>query len=554
MLIGRRKNKLFIVAFFILLMMAVFIASPSSLMNFAVAEEISEDDSESSRGFSVIPDWVYDVIQSVKDLVYTLTHINEVLRQWFEGWLISIADSILEPMVNIWGTYMIETPLIGPVGFVNKTWNLSLFIALPLFGLALIPMAWRMWTAQNSLGLKQPVMLFLKAASGCMLTLYIIDFLLVLKNKVSTSLAQLWLKEASERLGQDMITLDMINGIMLLKAGLVSDPANMDASVTLGHVFYNELGLGWVFLAMPLITLITLVMLLTWVLLALLGISAPIYFVIGALLGRMESLAGWVNITVRTIMLPFLFLVTWGICVSVNDPTLSTEVGVSPVLVCLVIMVISLILSWFIWCKPAYRAVAQPVTLNGGEVLERGGQWLAEASSAANAIAKNMGLNRVAETSGEIERFGKKVETFGAESKRYGQRLQPRSSNEVNIIDKDPLPLPTFMWNHSERQSTDASIPAAEGIYLAPTPEAAQTICSVLQGKGIDAKVNGSHINIKINPGQKEMVDKTLSEIYSEKTPYWKAGHEYLTLENGLPVRNPNPPTNGLYMGEYKGK
>lgn len=489
----------------VIMLLAIFLtmtAVPSPLVSVALAT--TDGESSSSGDFDSggsgedddkdsEPGWLSGLLSSISRLVENMEKLlsGEILQTWFESWIISILDSLVNPVVNIWSKYMIDTPLIGPVGWVNKTWNLSLFYALPLFGLATIPLGWRLWSARDGIGVKQPLNLFLKAAGGCMLTLYFIDFTLVLKNKVSTAMAQVWLKEAYKRLGQEPLTLDAVNGTMMLKAALVEEPANMDSAVTLGTAFYNELGLGWVFLTNPLLLIIGLVMLLSWVLLALLGVSSPVYFSIAVILNRMESIAGWIDLTIRTICIPFLFLISWGICVNVHTPALSTDIGVSPVFVSILIMGCALVLSYFIWFKPAYKAVMSPVTLNGGEVIEKAGARLATMSEYSKLAASRLGFNRLERASYNAGEFGERIKETGAKMKQYGERIKPNMETPGPLIDRTKI-FPT-----------------------------------------------------KYKPG------RTDDAVGSSKQ-FWKAGHEYITIENGLPVRNPSPPEDGIFMGEYK--
>lgn len=499
MQLSRKQILVFIMLLAILLAM---VAVPSPLVPVAVAESDggSSDTGDSDTGSSgeddekdSEPGWLSGLFSSISRLVENIEKLltGEILKTWFESWIISILDSLVNPVVNIWSKYMVDTPLIGPVGWVNKTWNLSLFYALPLFGLATIPLGWRLWSAKDSTGMKQPLTLFLKAAGGCMLTLYFIDFTLVLKNKVSLAMAQVWLKDAYGRLGQEPLSIEAMNGTMMLKAALIEQPENMDSAVTLGTAFYNELGLGWVFLTNPLLLIIGLVMLLSWVLLTLLGVSSPIYFGIAVIFNRMESIIGWINLTIRTIFIPFLFLIAWGICVSVHTPALSTDIGVSPVFVSILILGCALVISYYIWFKPAYKAVMSPITLNGGEVIEKSGAGLATVSEYSKLAAARLGFNRLESASQAAGEFGEKIQGTGAKMKQYGDTIRPNMSTHGPVIDRTKI-FPT--------------------------------------GSKTDRKTSGGVRNKK----------------------YWKDGHEYVTIENGLPVRNPSPPANGIFMGEYK--
>ncbi len=589
------------------------------------------------------PSWLEGLFTSISELTKSIEDIlsGKALQKWFESWLISLLDSLINPVVNIWSKYMIDTPLIGPVGWVNKTWNLSLFYALPLFGLATIPLGWRMWQAKGGTGIKQSLSLFLKAAGGCILTLYFIDFVLVLKNQASSALAQVWLKAAYERLGQEPLPLKAANGIMMLKAAMVDDPANMDAAVTLGTAFYNEIGIGWVFLTNPLLLIIGLVMLLSWVLLTLLGITSPAYFGIAVILNRMESIAGWINLTVRTIFIPFLFLIAWGVCVNVHTPTLSTDIGVSPVFVSILVLSSALVLSYFIWFKSAYKAVASPLTLNGGEVIEKTGAGLSKMSEYSKLAAARMGFDRFERASNTAGEFGEKMKKAGAKMQQYSEKVKPNMGTHGPLLDRSSSILPEFKIGRKKENSNNNTEPTywenegdqniGERSFKTYTvvPDHQEKIVEELKVE-VDAKMSESIANntftVKLDNVDKadftELIkkvqsteamqkvplafdsekqlfstvatnaqavsalretinnnldycknnlavrdgkiyvqeafgakaEKVMQDYFSDKKQYWKVGHEYLTIESGLPVRNPNPPANGVYMGEYKGR
>ncbi|MEG6512397.1 hypothetical protein V6C32_10785 [Desulforamulus ruminis] len=596
-----------------------------------------DDDEDDDSG------WISSLISSIQSLIDNIKDLlsGETLRKWFEEWLISLLDSLINPVVNIWSKYMIETPLIGPVGWINKTWNLSLFYALPLFGLATIPIGWRLWRAKDGTGIKQPLLLFGKAAVGCMLTLYFIDFILVIKNQISIAFAQNWLEQAYERLGQDNLPLDAVNGTMLLKAALVDDPANMDAAISLGTAFYNELGLGWVFLTHPLLLIIGLVLLLSWVLLSLLAVSSPVYFAIAVILQKMESIAGWINLAIRTICLPFLFLAAWGICVVSHVSELSTDVGVSPVFVAILVLVAALVASYYVWVKPAYRAVMSPMTLNGGAVIENTGAGLAKMSEYSKQIASRMGFDRLERASHSAGRFGERMKETGSRLKGYGSDIRPDMENPGPLMDRSRIlptgqnktigttsgksqAVPVYWENKGSIQDGEQSYQTYEVIsdhreklvgtlkneldpkileniannaFTARVTNISQTDFERIVGeveleakklriplaidrekqilsmpahqaealdamkKNINSQFSALRSPVEVKDGKIHVAENLrgkaeaiFEDYFKGKKQYWKVGHEYLTLEKGIPVRNPNPPVDGIYMGEYKGR
>ncbi len=648
-MIEKRSVKKFL-SFLFLFLLVFSLLIPPSMISIAAAADMPADVAEDSNDYlgdddeDEEPGWFSGLISAIENLVDNLKQLlsGELLRKWFEEWLISLLDSLINPVVNIWSKYMIETPLIGPVGWVNKTWNLSLFYALPLFGLATIPIGWRLWRAKDSTGIKQPLLLFGKAAAGCMLTLYFIDFILVIKNKISMGIAQAWLQQAYERLGQESLPLDAVNGTMMLKAALVDDPANMDASISLGTAFYNELGLGWVFLTHPLLLIIGLVLLLSWVLLSLLAVSSPVYFAIAVILQKMESIAGWINLAIRTICLPFLFLAAWGICVVSHVSELSTDVGVSPVFVAILVLVAALVASYYMWVKPAYRAVTSPLTLNGGAVIENTGAGLAKMSEYSKQIASRMGFDRLERASHSAGRFGERMKETGSRLKGYGDDIRPDMQNPGSLMDRSKiLPtggrtktlgtssgkdqgVPVYWENRGSIQDGEKGYQTYEVVSdhqekLARTlkkelePKVLENIANdafsaritnisqtdferiveeieleakklriplavdrqkqILSmpahqvealdtmKKNINSQLSALRSPVEVKDGKIHVAENLrgkaeaiFEDYFKGKKQYWKVGHEYLTLEKGIPVRNPSPPADGIYMGEYRGR
>jgi hypothetical protein len=212
--------------------------------------------------------------------------------------------------------------------------------------------------------------------------------------------------------------------------------------------------------------------------LVMMAIFIPVWIAYTAFSGRMETMVGFANVYIRTLLVGLFCALHFGISVKMQtdyatDQGIAAELGVSPTIASILMVIGLLIFLYFFHLKAVWRALRDPVHLGGGKVIENAGKWGEKASGAANAIGKRMGSEGLQKHSLSWSEASRKMQAAGKKMQAGQSRKGAKTLSKL----------------------TKGTSEAIQGVtYTAPT-KWYDEVGSVVTGEEIDLKVNDTEID-----------------------------------------------------------
>lgn len=397
-----------------------FAEENSSIEKNSGAEEDSGDEENENKG----------LIEAIKTAIDNIIELYESIQLLFEEGLVGIINKTVSQHLNdalssvagVFGKVYLVTPGIGRIKFVKKAWSVLVIMSIALIGLSLITTAYKVGKGygDSQKGRKAAKSVGI-AIAFVLISLYLVDLGIWAQNWFWTTV----LKESLPTILSDHYkNLYEIPGDMVLKIAFGNYTMSLDDLMTLEitEVFLNPQNgsagglLGLIF-SMTLLFLSGIIGYLRYIVLCGLGIVSPAYLTGGALMGDDRPAAGLLNILIRTITLQSIFDIGWITMVMLSRledaADIIYSIGIAPVVANIFILLIVLIIAILYWVIPMWKAAKSPVTLAGGEVIERFGDITKTLSSASGSVARNMGWVRAESVSVQGKEMGSKLKELG---------------------------------------------------------------------------------------------------------------------------------------------
>lgn len=348
------------------------------------------------------------LIAAISEAIDNIKSLYESIKLLFEEGLTGIINKTIADMLNgalsavagVFGTVYLVTPSLLSIPFVKKPWSFFVIISIALTSLAIIATITRIVIGQgNGEKGKKGITALLIAISFILATLFFVELGIFCQNYIWESIIA---ESMPELIGEEYRSLHDIPGDMVMKIAF----SNYQTSISdlqmleISDVFFNPQNgsvgglLGLIF-AMTLLILTGFIGLFRILILCIEADVSPVYLVWGALIGDQEPQAGIANLIFKSITTQNIFVGGWYLMViftrSEEWATFFYNIGVSPILINIIIQLLILVAVYFYWIKPHFRAVREPLTLAGGEVIKDFGAAMGGISRVGGNISHNMG-------------------------------------------------------------------------------------------------------------------------------------------------------------------
>ncbi|MDO7785790.1 hypothetical protein P6N53_00900 [Desulforamulus aquiferis] len=512
----------------------------------------SEDDEDGSGGglsiglISSLIEKIDAFIQTVQDLIP-----GKLLLKAIKSWIYSIIDDALQPVLGVFGRAFLFTPSVAGQEWVRSGWSTMFFFSLGLFALAVLISGVRIMSAKGLSDIAKPLKVLCGALLASISSLYLVEFFVSFFNFTLAGVVREYLMELGAKcslLGNPESSV--FDGNIILLATLIP-PEQIASAVTQGHSVNYFLGAaGGILLSgfgSFFIAILSVIIGLRYLVLCLLAITAPGYFTGAALTGTWAPLAGWVNFYFRTLLLQLIFILGWIFMVAISDAnetvgSPAAVVGVSSMLVNLIIIVVMDVVAIFIWVVPGAKAVMNPLTLNGGEFIEKAGDFGMRTSKLAHNVASRFGWDGVRESAYQAHKKAHNMRDFGRDLRNWNVN-KPATTIDRQTFENPgiyEIEKPQIHGGRVAIQIPESIAPNLAGQIKASIPEIPEGAMST----------RGSRIYISSEYAAR--AEEIVKEHCERLTPYWEVGNQYMIIQNNIPVRSPSPPLNGVNLGPWK--
>lgn len=414
------------------------IAFLMSLINVAASSTTSSgsggsiDGSSGGGGWS-LPDWsiilgplpkiLADAGEKMDRVTTTVSDVmsGKFLKDSIENLFILWSDEAVSPAMTVFQKVYLFTPRIAEIGFVQTLWSVvTILCAIMLFvGTGIL--ANQVIRGKKEMG--KLLTGFVVSLAATLLSLTILNIVNVLIN---------WLTQMAVEgiIGTDGIDYTTLSGEDILKALVVGSDVLTDptyAGQTLGETLSASGGIFALLLHMhAVIPQLYITSVIKILVLMSMAIGAGFWIAYVAFTGKLEVLVGYLNIYVRTLLVGTVLTLHWAMFVKAQTDYgagegIWAEIGIHPVIAAPISVMTLFVILFFLWIRPIYRAMRDPLTLNGGQAVETAGKWSERASTALSAVGKRLGS----------EGLQMRSLSFAAKAKRMqeaGQRMQQSRS------------------------------------------------------------------------------------------------------------------------------
>lgn len=361
---------------------------------------------------------------------------GKFLKDSIDNLVILWSDEAAEPLMSVFQKVYLFTPRIAELNFVQTLWSIiTLLCVIALFvGSGIL--ANQVMRGKKEMGalLKG----FIVSLVTSILSLTILNMINVIAN---------WMTQVAVEgiIGTEGIDYTSLTGFEILKALVVGSDVLTDPSYagqTLAETLVASGGIFALMLhmwtAIPTLYMIAIIKILT-----LMGMAIGVGFWIAyvAFTGKLEVLVGYFNIYVRTLLVGLGTTVHWALFVRAqtdygNGEGIWAETGVNPVVAVPISVCILVVVFFFVWLRPLWRAVRDPLTLNGGQMVESAGKWSERASTALHAVGRRLGSEGLQKSGLNIAAAAKKMRSAGQRMQsargQLGKRILSKATGGVS--------------------------------------------------------------------------------------------------------------------------
>lgn len=390
-------------------------------------DEASVDDSEKSW---YVPDWVYDLMEKVNSMIQSFKDLmsGKLIKDAIEGLTIMLVDDALAPLYGAFEQSYLFTPQIAEIDVVYIGWSYFMIAGLALLFIGIL------WLAVRIIRGKQPMGALVKVFLACFVANYLSLTLLNFANVGVNWLAQSGFEGI---IGTTGIAYEGLEGQQILKALIVGKDGITEASyaaMTLGELTAQTSGgifslLGYVLLVVLPLYLVAIIKVLVLILMA---IFVPIWIAYAAFTGKMETLLGFGNLYLRTILVGLICGLHWAVFVKMQTnygegQGFCAAIGIPPIIFAMITTAIMIIFFFFFWLKPLFRAAKSPVTLNGSHVLDSLGRFGERSSGMMSDVGQRMG-------SEGIQRRALSMKEISQRMRESADRMKDKRSVSVSRL------------------------------------------------------------------------------------------------------------------------
>lgn len=402
----------------------------------------SEDDPSSPW---YVPGWVDDLIQKINDMIQMFKDLmsGKLIRDAIKGLIVLWVDEFMSPLYGAFQKSYLFTPQVAEIPLVYKGWSLFSIVGLValLAGTAFLAIK----VVRGKQDMKKLLYTFIGCFFGLLLSLTVLNFANVGINFFGQ-------KAIEGTLGTTNISYKDLTGQEILKALVIGRDAITDPTYqakTLGQITVETEGGIFTLLGMLLFIVfpLFLVSVIKALVLIILVIFVGIWISRAAFTGKTESLAGFFNLYIRTLIVGLVTAIHWAIFVRMQSDYgtgigFASDIGISPIIFSGLSVLALLVFFFFFWIKPLFKAVISPVTLGGGEVVEKMGRRGVKASETLNAMGKRFGAETLQRkslnfksTSQKMIAAGQKMQNSrGAGVSRAASKMTKGASEDLQGI------------------------------------------------------------------------------------------------------------------------
>ncbi|WP_338709262.1 hypothetical protein [Paenibacillus amylolyticus] len=368
-------------------------------------EEVqSESGSGSDKWY--IPDWVIDLIEKIDNMIQNFKDLmsGKLIKEAIVGFIVLMTDDALTPLYDAFSKGFLFTPQVAEIDGVWSTWSIFMILAMVAILLAVLFLSIQVYRGKAAL--KTILKTFIGAFVINFISLTILNIINVLINMGTQNMLQ-------GALGTSGIIYQGLDGQQILKALIVGVEGITDptyAGQTLGQVVVETPGGVFVLICYSLFIVLPfyLVVVGKQLVLILMAVLVPGWISYAAFSGKYETLIGFLNLYIRTLFTGFLCAIYWAIFVQQQSKWSKGEgffaaLGIPPVLLALFMGLMLLFAIYFIWIKPLFSAIKNPISLNGANVVEGLSKFGVKTSESLSNMGKRFGSEGLQKRASDLE-------------------------------------------------------------------------------------------------------------------------------------------------------
>lgn len=360
-----------------------------------------------------IPGWVDDMIQKVDDMIQSFKDLmsGKLIKDAIEGLIVLLVDELMSPLYDAFAQSYLFTPQIAEIAMVQSGWSLFMIIGLVLLFIGISWLTFKIIQGKKDLGS------LLKVFLVCFVATY---FSLTVLNIANVGINWIASKMFEGIIGTSGIAYEGLEGQQILKAMIVGSDGITDAAYvaqTLGELTVSTSGGIFNLLSYLLLVVLPLyvVAVLKTLVLIFMAILVNLWITQSAYTGKMETLLGFANLYLRTLLVGLICGLHWAIFVKMQTDYGEGEgfcaaLGIPPIIFAILSALALLVFFFFFWLKPLMRAVQHPVTLNGAQVLDSVGKWGERTSTSLDSMGKRMGSEGVQKKALSMQEASKRMQ------------------------------------------------------------------------------------------------------------------------------------------------
>ncbi|MBA9086508.1 hypothetical protein FHR92_002986 [Fontibacillus solani] len=381
-----------------------------------------------------MPQWVEDLIEKINGLFQNFQDLmsGKLIYEAIQGLIVMMVDDMISPLFGAFSKSYLFTPQLAEIGLVYKGWSLFMYICLASIMLGVLWLASKV--IKGKVELKSLLITFLICLPVIYYSLTALNFANIGVNWITQNML-------AGTIGTEGISYQGLTGEQILKAMFLGKDGITDPTyegMTLGNIVIATP--GGIFTLLAYIAVIVfplyLISVIKMLLLICLAIFVPFWINYTAYTGKMETLVGFVNLYLRSLLAGFLCALHFAIFVRIQSDYgvgegIAAEIGVPPVIFAMLAVIFLFAVLFFLWIRPVWRAVKDPITLSGGKAIEGLGNWGERASLASNRLGKRMGAETLQKRSLNWAEASRKMQSTGKRMQQQQSSLKDRALSKI---------------------------------------------------------------------------------------------------------------------------
>ncbi|MEK8212552.1 hypothetical protein [Paenibacillus sp. FSL L8-0463] len=361
-----------------------------------------------------IPDWVDDMIHKVDDMIQSFKDLmsGKLIKDAIEGLVVLLVDELMSPLYDAFAKSYLFTPQIAEIDLVQSGWSIFMIVGLVSLFVGISWLAFKIIRGKKDLGSLLKVFLLCFVATYLSLTVL---------NIANVGINWMASKMFEGIIGTSGITYEGLDGQQILKAMIVGADGITEASYaaqTLGELTVSTSGgifnlLGYLILVVLPLYVVAVVKTLVLMFMAIL---VNLWITQSAYTGKFETMLGFANLYVRTLIVGLICGLHWAIFVKMQTDYgegtgFCAAIGIPPIIFAILSAVVLIVFFFFFWIKPLMRAAQNPMTLNGAHVVESMGKWGEKTSTTLDSMGKRMGSEGVQKKALSMKEASKRMQS-----------------------------------------------------------------------------------------------------------------------------------------------